>query len=129
MLRTHLSRALLAALAVAALASGTTLVTSSVAEAGFKIDPGFNRRIDPGFGRGPERVDPGFNRDTGPKYTVKKTGDFRLHSNSGPQYEVKKAGDFQLHSNCVWIDRQGHHGPGGPRPAHPGPNGKGKICF
>jgi hypothetical protein len=130
MFRTHLSRALLAALAVAALASGSTLVTSSVAEASsFKIDPGFNRRIDPGFGRGPERVDPGFNRDVGPKYTVKKTGDFRPHSNSGPQYEVKKTGDFQLHSNCVWFERQGNRGSGGPRPSHPGPNGKGKICF
>ena len=104
MLRTHLSRALLAALAVAALASGSTLVTSSVAEAS-------SFKIDPGFGRGPERVDPGFNRDVGPKYTI------------------KEAGGYVLHSNCFWIDRQGRHGEPGPRPSHPRQNGKVKICY
>lgn len=105
MLRTHLLRALLAAFAVAALASGSTLVTSSVAEAS-------SFKIDPGFGRGPERVDPGFNRDVGPKFTVKQTG------------------GYVLRSNCFWIDRQGQHGPGSPRPAHPGRNGnKVKVCY
>ncbi|MDO8400375.1 MAG: hypothetical protein Q7T45_21385 [Bradyrhizobium sp.] len=84
MYRTRLSRALLATLAVAALASGSTLLASDTAQAG-RIDPGFNRgppRIDPGFGNGPTRIDPGFNRnDTGPKYT--------------------------LGSNCHWIQRPG----------------------
>ncbi len=117
MLRIHLSRALLAALAVAALASGSTLVTSGVAEASPRIDPGFGRgppRIDPGFGNGPERerIDPGFNRDSGPRYTV------------------RKAGGFRLHSNCFWIDRQDHGHPGAPQPKHPGPNGnKVKVCY
>ena len=80
MLSTRLSRALLATLAVATLASGSALVTSGVANA--------SPRIDPGFSRGPARVDPGFNRDSGPKYTT-----------------VKKVSDFRLRPDCFWIDR------------------------
>lgn len=114
MYRIRLSRALLAALAVAALASGSTLVTSGVAEAAARIDPGFGRgppRIDPGFGNGPTRVDPGFNR------------------NSGPQYTVKKLSITGLYRGCHWIDR-----PGVPQPKHPGPgmrqnSGKVKVCY
>lgn len=88
MLSTRLSRALLAALAVAALATGSTLVTSDTAQAG-RIDPAFNRgppRIDPGIGGGPTRVDPGFGR-----------------SDSGPKYTVAKVGHYGLHSNCHWV--------------------------
>ena len=112
MFRIRLSRASLAALAVAALASGA-LVTSSVANASTKIDPGFSRgppRIDPGFGNGPTRVDPGFNR------------------NSGPQYTVKKLSVTGLYKGCHWIDRP--VSPGTPQPKHPGPNGnKVKVCY
>ncbi len=99
MLRIHLSRALLAALAVAALASGGSLVTSGVAGAAPRIDPGFGRgppRIDPGFGNGPARVDPGFNRD------------------SGPQYSLKKRHVFHERSNCHWVRSGLHYRPGSP---------------
>ena len=110
MSRTNLSRALLAALAVAALASGSTLVTSSVADAA-KIDPGFSRgppRIDPGFGNGPTKAGPVFTRDSGPKYTG---------------YYGKRPG------GCHWIDR-----PGAPQPKHPGPGmgqntSKVQVCY
>jgi hypothetical protein len=112
MLRIRLSRALLAALAVATLASGTTLVASGAADASPRIDPGFGRgppRIDPGFGNGPIRVAPDFDRSSRPTFTVK---------------QVRHYG---LRSECHWIDR-----PGVPRPAHPGPtgqNGKVKVCY
>jgi hypothetical protein len=111
MLRNPLSRACLAALAVAALVSGA-LVTSSGANASPRIDPGFGNgpvRIDPGFSRGPVRVDPGFNRD------------------SGPQYSVKRAGFSGLRANCHWIDRPVN--PGAPQPKHPGQNSKVKVCY
>ena len=113
MLSTPLSRSALAALAIAALASGGTLVTSGVANASPRIDPGFSRgpaRIDPGFGNGPARVDPGFNRDSGPKFTVKKVSNFRLHA------------------GCHWIDRPVD--PAAPQPTHPGQHGnKVKVCY
>jgi hypothetical protein len=113
MFPTRLSRALLAAFADAALASGSTLGTSGAANAAPKIDPGFGRgppRIDPGLGNGPVRVDPGFNR------------------NSGPQYTVKKLNVTGLYKGCHWIDRPVT--PGAPQPAHPGPNGnKVKVCY
>jgi len=113
MYRIRLSRALLAALAVATLASGSTLVTTGVANAA-KIDPGFGRgppRIDPGFGNGPTKIDPGFGK------------------NSGPQFTVAKVAQYRLRSDCHWIDR-----PGTPQPKHPGPgmghnSGKVKVCY
>lgn len=110
MLRIRLSRVLLAALAVAALASGVP-VTSGVANASPKIDPGFSRgppRIDPGFGNGPTKSGPVFTRDSGPKYTG---------------YYGKRPG------GCHWIDR-----PGAPQPKHPGPGmgqntSKVQVCY
>jgi hypothetical protein len=114
MYRIRLSRALLAALAVASLATGTTLVTSGAADASPRIDPGFGRgppRIDPGFGNGPTKIDPGFGK------------------NSGPQFTVAKGGHYRLRTDCHWIDR-----PGAPQPKHPGPgmgqnSGKVKVCY
>jgi hypothetical protein len=84
MLRIRLSRALLAALAVATLASGTTLITSGAADASPRIDPGIGRgppRIDPGFGNGPTKVDPGFGKNNRPTFTVAKGRDYTLNSN------------------------------------------------
>ena len=121
MYRIRLSRGLLAALAVATLASGGTLVTSSVADAA-KIDPGFSRgppRIDPGFGNGPTKIDPGFGNGptkAGPGFTT----------DSGPKYTGyygKRPG------GCHWIDR-----PGMPQPKHPGPGpgqntSKIQVCY
>ena len=93
MFRTHLSRALLAALGVAAL--GGALVTSEIANAAPRIDPGFGNgpvRIDPGFGRGPTRVDPGFTK-----------------TDSGPKYTVSKIGGFQLGTKCRWVRTYNSH--------------------
>ncbi len=83
-----LSRPFLAALAIAALATGSTLVTSDPAEAG-RIDPGFSRgppRIDPGIGNGSTRVDPGFGRTEGRR-----------------KYSFANSGDFQLTTKCRWV--------------------------
>ena len=90
MYRTRLSRAPLAALAVAALASFSTFVASDTAQAG-RIDPGFNRgppRIDPGIGNG-TKVDPGFGK------------------NSGPHFTVMQGGHYGLRSNCHWVPKHG----------------------
>ena len=97
MLRTRLSRACLAALAVAAL--GGALLTSDIANASPNIDPGIGNgqgrvapggrvptRVDPGFNRGPERIKPGFTKYEG-----------------GPKYAGSRSGDFQLLTKCRWI--------------------------
>jgi hypothetical protein len=86
MLLTRLSRTCLAALAVAAL--GGTLVTSDIASAA--------PRIDPGFGNGPVRVDPGFNRGPSRSNPV-----FTKHE-SGPKYAGSRVGEFQVHTKCRW---------------------------
>jgi hypothetical protein len=88
MSRTRLSRGFFAALAIAALATGSTLVTSDSAEAG-RIDPGFSRgppRIDPGIGNGSTRVDPGFGR-----------------TESRRTYPFAKSAAFQLTTKCRWV--------------------------
>ena len=122
MLRTRLSRALLATLAVATLASGGALVTSGVANASPRIDPGFGRgppRIDPGFGNGPVRIDPGFGR--GPSRV-----DPGFDKNSGPKYTVGKLNVSRLYTGCHWIDRPRNTR----QPAHPGQHGnKVKVCY
>ncbi len=84
MYRIRLSRALLAALAVAALASGGALLTSDTAHAPPASTPASaagTPRIDPGIGRGPTRVDPGFGKNSGPTFTVKQVGHYGLSSN------------------------------------------------
>lgn len=106
MLRTRLSRASLAALAIASLASFGTLVASDTAQAG-RIDPGFNRgppRIDPGIGNGTKN-DPGFGK------------------NSGPHFTVAKAGHYGMQSNCHWVRNPNW------RYRNDGTSGKIKVCF